>query len=223
MALCDHWETCACASLMADRTTLGPMRDPAAGAAGLRSGPPAGLPPPPGQRPDRLRHTAAQVLRFGCPCQGIADSTCSATTIRGRRDEWIRLGAFAQLREIVLNAYDRIVGLVLEQIAIDGSITKPPGGGAAARPPLTNIVSTSSTPSLTSQTPSSPYVASSAAPGPLTAGTTAQPDAPETVLSVPPLSTATVSVLIAGQVSGAVSASFVVTDAGLVLASSAPV
>jgi len=73
-----------------------------------------------------------QVLRFGCSYQAIADSTCSATTIRGRRDEWIRLGAFAQLREIVLNAYDRIVGLVLEQIAIDGSITKAPGGGEAA-------------------------------------------------------------------------------------------
>lgn len=131
MALRDHWETCACASLMANRTALGPIRDPAAGAAGLRSGPPAGLPPPPGQRRivfDKL----LQVLRFGCSYQAIADSTCSATTIRGRRDEWIRLGAFAQLREIVLNAYDRIVGLVLEQIAIDGSITKAPGGGEAA-------------------------------------------------------------------------------------------
>ncbi|MFE2940911.1 IS5 family transposase [Streptomyces sp. NPDC059255] len=73
-----------------------------------------------------------QVLRFGCSYQAIADSTCSATTIRGRRDEWIRLGAFAQLREIVLNAYDRIVGLVLEQIAIDGSIAKASGGGEAA-------------------------------------------------------------------------------------------
>src|SRR4051812_32500004 len=28
--------------------------------------------------------------------------------------------------------YDRIVGLVLDQIAVDGSITKAPGGGAAA-------------------------------------------------------------------------------------------
>jgi len=36
-----------------------------------------------------------QVLRFGCSYQGIADTTCSATTIRDRRDEWIRLGVFA--------------------------------------------------------------------------------------------------------------------------------
>jgi transposase len=31
-----------------------------------------------------------QVLRFGCSYQGIADTTCSATTIRTRRDEWKR-------------------------------------------------------------------------------------------------------------------------------------
>lgn len=73
-----------------------------------------------------------QVLRFGCSNQAIADTTCSATTIRNRRDEWIRLGVFAQLREIVLEAYDRIVGLVLEEIAIDGCITKALGGGQAA-------------------------------------------------------------------------------------------
>ncbi|MCW2877261.1 MAG: transposase [Sphaerisporangium sp.] len=37
-----------------------------------------------------------QVLRFGCSYQAIADTTCSATTIRSRRDEWIKLGVFAQ-------------------------------------------------------------------------------------------------------------------------------
>jgi hypothetical protein len=34
----------------------------------------------------------------------------SATTIRERRDEWIRAGAFARLRQIALEACDRIVG-----------------------------------------------------------------------------------------------------------------
>ncbi|MFE9658109.1 transposase, partial [Micromonospora sp. NPDC006431] len=33
-----------------------------------------------------------QVPRFGCSYEAIADSTCSATTIRNRRDEWINLG-----------------------------------------------------------------------------------------------------------------------------------
>jgi transposase len=73
-----------------------------------------------------------QVLRFGCSYQGIADSTCSATTIRDRRDEWIRLGLFTQLRQIAPDAYDRIVGLVLHDIAVDGCITKAP---AAAKSP----------------------------------------------------------------------------------------
>jgi transposase len=75
-----------------------------------------------------------QVLRFGCSYQGIADTTCSATTIRTRRDEWIKLGVFAELKQIALAAYDRIVGLVLEDIAVDGCITKAPGGGQCAGP-----------------------------------------------------------------------------------------
>lgn len=70
-----------------------------------------------------------QLLRFGCSYEAIADTTCLATTIRNRRDEWIRLGVFAQLKQIALESYDRIVGLVLDQIAVDGSITKAPGGG----------------------------------------------------------------------------------------------
>lgn len=70
-----------------------------------------------------------QLLRFGCSYQAIADTTCSATTIRNRRNEWIRLGVFARFKQIALESYDRIVGLVLDQIAVDGSITKAPGGG----------------------------------------------------------------------------------------------
>ncbi|MEW2386689.1 IS5 family transposase [Micromonospora sp. NPDC047707] len=73
-----------------------------------------------------------QVLRFGCSYEAIADSTCSATTIRNRRDEWLRLGVFAQLKTIALDAYDRIVGLLLNDLAIDGCITKAPGGGEVA-------------------------------------------------------------------------------------------
>lgn len=73
-----------------------------------------------------------QLLRFGCSYQAIADTTCSATTIRNRRDEWIALGVFTRLRQIALTCYDRIIGLVLDQIAVDGSITKAPGGGEVA-------------------------------------------------------------------------------------------
>ncbi len=85
--------------------------------------------------PDRIVFDKLlQVLRFGCSYQGIADSTCSATTLRTRRDEWIRLGLFAQLKQIALDAYDRIVGLLLDDIAVDGCITKAPGGGEVAGP-----------------------------------------------------------------------------------------
>lgn len=73
-----------------------------------------------------------QLLRFGCSYEAVADSSCSATTIRNRRDEWIALGVFARFKQIALAAYDRITGLVLDQIAIDGSITKAPGGGEAS-------------------------------------------------------------------------------------------
>jgi transposase len=71
--------------------------------------------------PDRIVFDKlVQVLRFGCSYQHIADSTCSATTIRARRDEWIRLGVFTQLKRIALDAYDRIVGLVVEFVNSSG-------------------------------------------------------------------------------------------------------
>ena len=41
-----------------------------------------------------------QVLRFGCRYESIADCTCSATTIRERRDEWIKAGIFARPKQI---------------------------------------------------------------------------------------------------------------------------
>jgi len=75
-----------------------------------------------------------QVLRFGCSYAAIADCACGATTIRERRDEWIKAGIFAQLHAIARGAYDRIVGLVLDELAVDGCITKAPGGGDCAGP-----------------------------------------------------------------------------------------
>ena len=39
-----------------------------------------------------------QVLVFGCGYRWIADQTCSATTLRRRRDEGITLGVAEQLR-----------------------------------------------------------------------------------------------------------------------------
>ncbi len=75
-----------------------------------------------------------QVLRFGCSYASIADCTCSATTIRERRNEWIKAGIFADLNKIARESYDRMAGLVLEDLAVDGCITKAPGGGECAGP-----------------------------------------------------------------------------------------
>lgn len=78
-----------------------------------------------------------QVLVFGVAYAKIADSTCSATTIRDRRDEWIAAGVFDALEQAALEGYDRIVGLDLQAVAVDGCIVKAPcGGEAAGRSPV---------------------------------------------------------------------------------------
>src|SRR5215210_1120429 len=73
-----------------------------------------------------------EVLVFGCAYRRIADGSCSATTLRDRRDEWIACGVIETLRRIALEAYDRFIGLELADVAVDGCITKAPCGGEKA-------------------------------------------------------------------------------------------
>ena len=85
--------------------------------------------------PDRvIFDKLIQVLVFGCGYRRIADQTCSATTLRRRRDEWITLGLAERLRLAVLGAYQRLFGLEVEHLAVDGCITKAPCGGQTAGP-----------------------------------------------------------------------------------------
>lgn len=77
---------------------------------------------------ERLLHRAVT----GCSYKDAAVEGCSATTMRTRRDEWIDAGVFDALWSEVLTAYDRIVGIVLDDISIDGCITKAPCGGETA-------------------------------------------------------------------------------------------
>jgi transposase len=85
--------------------------------------------------PDRvIFDKLIQVLVFGCGYRRIADASCSATTLRRRRDEGIALGLAEQLHQLALAAYDRLHGLEPEHLAIDGCITKAPGGGQVAGP-----------------------------------------------------------------------------------------
>jgi transposase len=89
--------------------------------------------------PDRvIFDTLVQELVFGCAYARVADATCSATTLRRRRDEWIAAGVMEALQALTLAAYDRMIGLVLEDVAVDCGITKAPcGGGPPAAVPWT--------------------------------------------------------------------------------------
>jgi transposase len=73
-----------------------------------------------------------QVLVFGCAYERIADQLCSAATLRRRRDEWIEAGVMTTLRELALEAYDKLLGLQLSDVAVDCCITKAPCGGEKA-------------------------------------------------------------------------------------------
>lgn len=88
--------------------------------------------------PDRIVFDKlVQVLVFGCAYARIADATCSATTLRRRRDEWIAAGVIEALHALALAAYDRMIGLALDDVAVDCCITKAPcGGEVAGRSPV---------------------------------------------------------------------------------------
>jgi transposase len=64
-----------------------------------------------------------EVLVFGCAYERIADRSCSSTTLRRRRDEWIEFGVMATLRELALEAYDKLIGLQLSEVAVDCCLT----------------------------------------------------------------------------------------------------
>lgn len=75
-----------------------------------------------------------QVLVLGASYEKVADATCPATTIRNRRDEWINAEIMETLEQLCLDSYDRMFGLALEEISVDGYIVKAPCGGEAAGP-----------------------------------------------------------------------------------------
>ena len=58
----------------------------------------------------------------------------SETTLRDRRTAWIAAGVFDRLLEEALAAYDKIIGLDLTDVAVDGSLHKAPCGGDGTGP-----------------------------------------------------------------------------------------
>jgi hypothetical protein len=83
--------------------------------------------------PDRVVFKKlVEVLVFGCAYWRIADGSCSESTLRRRRDEWIELGLMERLRDNSLDAYDRLIGLELGDLAVDECVTKVPCSGKKA-------------------------------------------------------------------------------------------
>ena len=66
--------------------------------------------------------------------EAILDHQVSDTTLRARRDEWIAAGVFEALKDEALAAFDRIIGLDLSEVSVDGSLHKAPYGGEGTGP-----------------------------------------------------------------------------------------
>jgi DDE family transposase len=83
--------------------------------------------------PDRVvfEHVIAALVH-GSGYERIAGVGCSDATIRRRLKEWAALGLSEQVHTLALRAYDRMLGLELDDLAVDGCITKAPGGGEVA-------------------------------------------------------------------------------------------
>ncbi len=83
--------------------------------------------------PDRLCFWGILVrLATGCSWQSaeaLLGWQVSDTTLRSRRDEWVAAGVFELIAAEAIAAYDRIVGLDLDDVCVDGSTHKAPCGG----------------------------------------------------------------------------------------------
>ena len=71
-------------------------------------------------------------LVHGSGYERIASPGCSDATIRRRLQEWAAAGLSEQVHPVALQADDRMLGLELEDLAVDGCLTKAPSGGEAA-------------------------------------------------------------------------------------------
>jgi hypothetical protein len=75
-----------------------------------------------------FEHVIAALVH-GSGYERIASPGCSDRTIRRRLHEGAAAGLAEQVQTLALQAYDRMIGLDLEDLAVDGCLTKAPGGG----------------------------------------------------------------------------------------------
>lgn len=71
-------------------------------------------------------------LTTGCSwedAERLCGKKVSDTTVRHRRDEWIAAGVFDAIAAEALAGFDKIIGLDLSDVSVDGSLHKAPAGG----------------------------------------------------------------------------------------------
>jgi len=68
-------------------------------------------------------------LVHGSGYERIATPGCSDRTIRRRLADWAERNVGVELLKAALAAYDQMIGLDLDDLSLDGSITKSPCGG----------------------------------------------------------------------------------------------
>jgi transposase len=78
-----------------------------------------------------FEHVIAALVH-GSGYERIASVGCSDGTIRRRLKEWAAAGLSEQVHTLVLPGYDRMIGLDLDDLAVDGCVTKAPSGGETA-------------------------------------------------------------------------------------------
>jgi len=87
---------------------------------------------------DRICFEAMLIrLVTGCSwvvAEQLIGGAVSDTTLRARRDEWESVGVFDKIVDESLRAYDKIIGLDLSEVAVDGSQHKVPMGGEGTGP-----------------------------------------------------------------------------------------
>jgi transposase len=83
--------------------------------------------------PDRVvfEHVVAALVH-GSGYERIAGPACSDRTIRRRVRAWAAAGLTQRLHASVIEQYDRMIGLDLDDVAVDGCVTKAPSGGEKA-------------------------------------------------------------------------------------------
>ncbi len=83
-----------------------------------------------------FEHVVAALVH-GSGYERIASPGCSDRTIRRRVREWAEAGLAQRLHALVLAQYDWMIGIEVEDVAVDGCITKAPcGGEVSGRSPV---------------------------------------------------------------------------------------